>query len=211
MHSLVQPDRCWLSLYTYEELLDSRAELVVPVRFANSGMLEHLPMVNGYSPLYAAPIVRAWTFSMVGSLQPTPGYVNNIALGATTGGLMDKLGINGLLLSPQWQPLEPLLLKNQWRLLGQEGLVHVWGRDRAAPPMFEALSEATYRVLGAETAAAALEPGGPGVIRSATQPPGMRKFAPLHCEPVQNWRNGASCRLSANTSNQPGLIAVHWP
>jgi hypothetical protein len=211
VNTLVKPDRCWLSLYSYEELLDSRAELVRPARFANSGVLEHLPMVNGYSPLYAAPIVRAWTFSMVGSLQPNPGYVNNIALGATSGGLMDKLGINGLLLSPQWQPLESLLLQNQWRLLGHEGLVHVWVRDRAPQPVFEPLTQAQYCIRGAETAAAALEPNGPPVIRSATQAPGIRQFVPLQCEPVASWRNGASCHVSANTGNQAALIAVHRP
>ncbi|MBS2036196.1 hypothetical protein JST97_14495 [bacterium] len=208
---LVRPDRTWLSLYSWQELLDSRPNLVVPARYADSALVERLPIVNGYSPLLAAPIIRAWTFSNVGSLEPTVRNVNNIALGTEPGGLMDKLEITGLMLSPQWQPLAPQLARTGWRLLGHEGLVQIWVRDRPFRPTFESLTQVQICKLGEETAAASLQPDGPAVIRTDRQPPGLYRFAPLECGTTETWRNGASCQLAANPGNRPALIAVHRP
>ncbi|MFN8606548.1 MAG: hypothetical protein U0931_03385 [Vulcanimicrobiota bacterium] len=211
VHPLVRPDRTWLSLYSWKELLDSRPELVVPARYADSALVERLPIVNGYSPLYAAPIIRAWTFSNVGSLDPLPRNVNNIALGIQPGGLMDKLNITGLLLSPDWQPLGPELLNNQWRLLGNEGLVQVWVRPRDPQPLFQSLPRAEFCTWGEQTAAAALKPYGPEVVRCERRPPATYAFAKIECSATTSWRNGASCQVSANPGPQPALVAVRRP
>jgi hypothetical protein len=208
---LVRPDRTWLALYSWPELQDPRPELVVPVRYGNLCMVERLPMVNGYSPLFTAPLIRAWNFSNAGSLDPTPEKVANIALGSRTGGLMDKLDITGLLLSPQWQPLAPHLLRNQWKLSGSEGLVQCWVRDRASRPLFQPLAQARFCRWGKETAEAALAPDGPPAVRSSDRPEGIYPFATPACREGRSGRNWAEAELSANTSDQPGLIGVRRP
>ncbi len=207
----VNAERTWLSLYSWQELQDPRAELVVPARYGNLCMVERLPMINGYSPLFTSPLIRAWSFSNAGSLDPTPETVANVAKGALPGGLMDKLGITGLLLSPQWQPLAPHLKANQWKLLGSEGLVQCWVRDRAPMTIFQSLPEARFCVWGKETTAAALEPKGPAVVRSADHPEGKFTFATVQCDKEQSGRNWAEVKLSANAGPQAALIGVRRP
>ncbi len=209
--SLVTPQRCWMALYSWQELQDPRASLVVPLRYGNLCLSERIPMVNGYSPLFAAPIIRAWNFSNAGSLDPNERQVANVVLGSASGGLMEKLQITGLLLSPQWQPLGSHLAANGWRLLGNEGLVQCWIRDQPVRPLFESLRQVRACRWGQPTAEASLIPGGPAVIRSATWTEGLHSLAPVVCRQESSDRNSARVQVTANASTQKTLVALHRP
>lgn len=203
----VKNDRVWLSLYSWEELLDNRAELVVSARYGNAAMPERVEFVNGYSPLFVAPLIRAWPFSNVGSLDTSEWARVNVALGTAPAGLMDKLGISGLLLSPQWSGLGRVLAQNGWTPAGAEGLMQVWTRGPGRRPCFQSLTQAAFREKWAAVVEQALEPNGIAVVHGS--PDGLRSFAPLQCGREMLERNGAQVQISANPGNQPALVAVH--
>lgn len=204
---LVNNQRVWLSLYSWDELLDKRSELVVAARYGNAGMAERVEFVNGYSPLFVAPLIRAWPFSNVGSLDTSEWARVNVALGAVPGGLMDKLGITGLLLSPQWSGLGRVLAENGWTAAGTEGLMQVWTRGPGRRPCFQSLTRAAFREKWAAVVEQALEPNGISVIHGG--PDGLRSFAPLPCGPEVLERNSARVEVSANPASQPALLAAH--
>lgn len=204
--TLVKNDRVWLSLYSWEELLDSRAELVVSARYGNTAMTERVEFVNGYSPLFVAPLIRAWPFSNVGSLDTSEWARVNVSLGAAPGGLMDKLGITGLLLSPQWSGLGRVLAQNGWTAAGSEGLMQVWTRGAGRRPCFQSLTQTAFREKWTSVVEQALEPDGIGVIRGG--PEGLRSFAALQCVSEVVERNRARVQVSANASDRPALLAV---
>ena len=206
-NSVVRNDRVWMSLYTWNELQDSRPELVVAARYGNTSMTEQVEFLNGYSPLFVAPIIRAWTFSNVGSLDLSERSKVNIALGTIPGGLLDKLGITGLLLSPQWSGLGQLLPQNGWTQVGLEGVVQVWTRGQGKKKCFESLPQAAFRQNWKETMEQALEPNGLSVVHQG--PDSLRTFASLQCSQEQNERNRSQVQVSANRSPQPALLAVH--
>ncbi len=168
-NSLVRNDRVWMSLYTWDELQDPRAGLMVPARYGNAGMTEQVEFLNGYSPLFVAPIIRAWTFSNVGSLDLSERSKVNVALGTIPGGLLDKLGISGLLLSPQWSGLGQILAQNGWTRVGTEGLIQIWTRGQGKKPVFESVPQASFRQNWNETMEQALEPNGIGVARQGPE------------------------------------------
>lgn len=205
--SPVRNDRVWMSLYTWEELQDPRPELVVPARYGNTSMTEQVEFLNGYSPLFVAPIVRAWTFSNVGSLDLSERSKVNIALGTIPGGLLDKLGVRGLLLSPQWGGLGQILSQNGWHQVGLEGLVRIWTRGEGKSPVFESLPQAAFREKWPQVMEQALEPNRIGVVHQG--PDGLRSFALVQCTQEQNERNRAQVQVSANPSKQPALLAIH--
>ena len=205
--TLVRNDRIWMSLYTWDELQDPRAELVVPARYGNYSMIERVEFVNGYSPIFVAPLIRAWTFSNVGSLDTNERARVNVAIGSIPGGLMDKLGISGLLLSPQWSGLGRVLIQNGWSRRGQEGLIQIWTRGAGRPACFQSLTQAHFRQKWPATVEQALEPNGIGAIHAG--PDENRTFAPVQLSQEVRQRNRAQVQVSANSSSQPALVAVH--
>jgi len=208
--SVVQSKRCYLSLYAYEETAEGPREVILPARIGNLGMAGQVEMVNGYSSLFPSQLIRACTFHTVGSLDVNQKSRQNVGLGVTPGGLTDKLGISGILLSPQWQWLAPQLQQCGWVHAGNEGKVQVWHRQLAPRPGAEALKQVLFCRLGAETAAQALVPNGPEVIRDDANP-GLRSFASIQCGPVQTTRNESHLELSANPGPQSAMVAVRQP
>lgn len=205
--SLVKNERVWMSLYTWEELQDPRPELVVSARYGNASMVERVEFVNGYSPLFVAPLIRAWPFSNVGSLETSEWARVNVALAAVPGGLMDKLGISGLLLSPQWSGLGRILAQNGWSRQGAEGLMQVWTRGPGRRSCFESLSQAAFREKWPAVVEQALEPNGIGAIHAG--PEELRSFAAVQCSQEVSERNRAQVNLSANPGPESALVAVH--
>jgi hypothetical protein len=201
----VRNDRVWMSLYTWDELQDPRAELVVPTRYGNASMVEAVEFVNGYSPLFVAPLIRAWTFSNVGSLDTSERARVNVALGSIPGGLMDKLGITGLLLSPQWSGLGQILAQNGWTHAGAEGLIQIWTRGQGKKACFESLPRAVFREKWPAAVEQALEPDGVSVVHAG--PDAAKTYATVELSQEENGRNSAKVRLSA--AAQPALIAIH--
>jgi len=208
--TVVQPQRSYLSLYAYEETSDAPQDVLLPARIGNLSMANQLQLVNGYSSLFPSQLIRAWTFHTVGSLDINEKSRNNIGQGVLPGGLSDKLGINGILLSPQWQWLAPHLQQCGWTHAGDEGQVQVWHRELATRPGAEALKQVLFCRLGRETADQALVPNGPEVIRDDANP-GLRSFAEVSCSPPIVSRNQIQLEVSANPGPNPAMVAVRQP
>ncbi|MFN8608937.1 MAG: hypothetical protein U0931_15495 [Vulcanimicrobiota bacterium] len=209
--SPVRNNRCWLSLYTWSELQSSIPQLTVLCRYGNAGMDEQIETVNGYSPLFATQLIWAWTFSNVGSLEPTPWSVQNIQMGCLPGGLLDKLGVSGLLVSPDWRALEPFLQRSEWKQSGSDGLIHVWTRERPRLACFESIGQGVYHQEWQDHAALALVPKAPAALKLDGHPNEAKNFARLHCQDEVQERNRAWVQISANNSDKAALVAVHRP
>lgn len=208
---VVEPERSYLSLFSLWELASADPKLVVPTRFGNLAMGEGLHLVNGYSPIFAAPIMWSLHLSNMGSLEPDDNGVSVVAQAVTRGNLLEKLGVNGLLISPAWRPLDPLLKANGWRLQGSEGQVEVWHRGPPTNgPVGESLTEARL-VTSLSAATASLLEGSNADVLLKVDGAGLQSYAPLTCKPVSQDRNGVVLDLAANDGDRPGLIAVRLP
>ena len=208
--TVVQAQRSYLSLYAYEETGDAPRDVLLPARIGNLAMAGQLQLVNGYSSLFPSQLIRAWTFHTVGSLDINEKSRQNVGLGVMPGGLTDKLGIDGILLSPQWRWLAPHLQQCGWVHAGDEGQVQVWHRELKPRPGAESLKQVLFCRLGRETAAQSLVPNGPDVIRDDANP-GLRPFTEVSCSPARVTRNQIQLEISANPGPQPAMVAVRQP
>lgn len=208
---LLQPQRQYLSLYARWELNSPDPKLIVPARFASLCQAEGLHFLNGYSPVFAAPIMWSLHLSGMGSIDPDPNSVYLIGEAIRVDNLLDKLGVHGVLLSPAWRPLGNHLRDQGWVQHGSEGLVEIWHRDgRPERALVESLSradlagtlkDATGTVLAGRASDVLLLPGKDGA----------RNYSGIGCKLREQSRNSISIELTANSSNQDGLVVVRLP
>ncbi len=130
----LDPGRLYLSIYPPPEVAYAAENHPGPVgqvtRPGSTSLWAGVRLVNGYSPIRAAGVGPEWTFYTHGEIDPGAAeYL--LAREAGAGGLLEKLGIDGILVdrSIAFAP-QPT---SEWRLAHAEEEGRVY--ERAGPPI----------------------------------------------------------------------------
>ncbi len=138
----LDPNRLYLSLYPAPQSW-YRADMTgVPfgnvVRPGSTSLFGAVHVVNGYSPVGPAGVARLFDSGTHGHLNP--GKVGDIVMpAALPGGLLEKLGIDGIIVARDFQL--PAQLPNEWKLVHSEAEGDVYERAVAIPAIRALLDE----------------------------------------------------------------------
>ena len=144
---LFEPARTYLGVYSWDDMF-AEAPRRTGLRIGNQGMLAGLNFVNGYSSMRKVPLAEVFGFGVHGDVHPQLTR-RLLATEAGPGGLLDLMGVDGIVLAPSFADVAPMLEASHWVSTGEvRGGRHF---HRSAPGV--------RSVLSAVSEAAQLRPG----------------------------------------------------
>jgi len=214
----LDPSVRYMSLFTREDLWDNDptrliqpskgtgAELIV----GNTAMYSNLDFVTGYSPTGPAGMEQVLPFRM-------QGYASKEGierlLSAETGphGLLELLGVDGLVVAERFEKYRPVLFANGWREVAtlQGGMVFHRIGERSAHVRAAQVTQTigdrneiqeriTKRADGAAPLLVLGAPGSPGTPDE--------HFAPVEIRSVEERRNSVAVELGASAEGEGMLV-----
>lgn len=110
-------------------------------RFANTAMYAGLRFVNGYTPMIPRQLGKLLATEWIGQMSPRDGRFLKTA--APSGGLLSQMGVDGLVLGPDFMPYADLVRQSGWELVGRFPMGMVFHRpgppDARVRPVAEAV------------------------------------------------------------------------
>ena len=130
----LDPNRLYLSLYVTPQFSYRVGKPGGPfgavVRPGSTSMYGGVHLINGYTPIAPAGVARFFNCATHG--QVDPAKIREIAIPeAVAGGLLEKLGIDGIIVARDFQL--PRSLPNEWKLAYSEREGDVYHREQALP------------------------------------------------------------------------------
>ena len=99
-------------------------------RFANTAMYAGLSFVNGYTPMIPRQLGKLLATEWIGQISPADGRF--LKKEASPGGLLSQMGVDGLVLGPDFMKYAGLLRQSGWELVGRFPMGMVF--HRPGPP-----------------------------------------------------------------------------
>lgn len=207
----LDPDRQYFSVYTMPDIITPTGGEGVDLFPGNSAMYSGLRFVNGYSPLRPLGMTAALDFGFHGFVTPAAG---ERLLVRETGpnGLLQRMGVDGLVVSECFEEHWPAIEANGWRL---EGMVEGGGIFyRLGPP-----SPRVRSVVGPIDRTSNLvramdwlteERAGPApkglLVRNDRKECIFLIFVPIEVTPVEESRNRVVVDVSATVIPDKALV-----
>ncbi|MFL6594436.1 MAG: hypothetical protein ACJ8HQ_03235 [Chthoniobacterales bacterium] len=156
----LDPDRLYLSIYPAPQEYYRGSITGMPygatTRPGSTSMFGRVHLINGYSPVGPAGVNRLFDFGTHGHINPAK--LNEAVIGeAGSGGLLENLGIDGIIVA--YQSFLPGTLPNDWQLAFHDNEAEVYHRTTPLPPVraladeqfgaasIEVIQNARHRVL----------------------------------------------------------------
>jgi hypothetical protein len=180
----------------------------------NTSMYAGVEVVNGYSPMNPRALARVFGIEGQGYFLHDGGD-RLLAQEAGPDGMLQLMGVDGLILADRFLPYQPTLQSHGWRPERDVAGGRVFRRDGPPSPRVRSLDEAlcdgdyndAVRLLTDETGRPAphvlLEPG----RREAE----VRQFAPADVKPVEDGRNEAAADVSDPSADREALVVFSRP
>ncbi len=211
----LDPQVLYFAFYSKEEAYNTDPDLSLLVRQGNMPMLAGVRMVNGYSPVHPAG------FAKIFGMNSQVGYFASEAparrlLEHETGpdGLLELMGVDGLVLATSWQDHAAALLEKGWETFfsSQAGVVlhRTARRDQQVRslPSVEIVSssdEVPARIRERSSAAA------PRLLVRPGTPANPVEYAPCKLETMKISRHAVEVRVEAESAERSSLVLFERP
>ena len=199
----------YLSLYDRDEAYRSDPGLSRLIRPGNTGMFAGVHLVNGYSTIGPAGLARALRLSHLGFTSDSAAR-RLLERDAGPEGLLQLLGVDGLVLSQSRRGFAPGLLERGWETAFSSEKGVVLHRVRRSPevrclPSAEPVPSADEIALRLAQRSSRRAPV--LLVRSDAPPPeGPVEYSPCRLTLLKDTRLAAEVRVETPASGQPALV-----
>lgn len=119
----------YLALYqsndVYSQNKNYKKDFASILRFGNTSMYANLSFINGYSPMKPSGLNKIFNFEFIGQLTNQEIIRNIIIKQSSPQGLLDLMGVDGLVIGKSLENSVPTILNNGWQIVlsSDEGTV----------------------------------------------------------------------------------------
>jgi hypothetical protein len=205
----LDPTIRYMSLFTHDDIWDENPDrLVMPSRgigaelyLGNTAMYSGLELVPGYSSMGPAGLEQVLPFRMQG-YAPAEGIERLLKVETRPDGLLELLGVDGLVVAERFSEFRPRLIANGWREVGRVQGGRVFHRDGPRSPRIRVVEQTKVspdrgdvcqRIVGRQDGAVPLILlGSPDASDSQG-----KHFAPAELTGARETRNGVTVDVAA--------------
>jgi hypothetical protein len=210
----LDPSICYLSVHTGEDLFGPENRgLGVDLYPGSTAMYRGAHLINGYSALRPDGLSALFGFHPHGYLDPDKAR-RILEHETGPGGLLESLGVDGLVLARRFTRYVGDLENRGWRVVSRRDECVVLHRRRESPQV-KVIEQARWQLDGPRTFRLLTEPrsGRLPAILDANYPPPQAEFAPGRAEVqlVARSRARTEVQVRHGAAGKPVLVALAQP